>query len=131
MDAVGIAEKSTEQFVQFFYNNYDSQRSSLGSLYRDGSAILWNGNAFSGAQQYSEFLGRLPASQHELDVYDCQPLAALTNAQGVTGILITVSGTVKYGDHPAKKNFSQTFILAPDDVQVGNYYVQSENFRFV
>ncbi|ORX52473.1 nuclear transport factor 2 [Hesseltinella vesiculosa] len=131
MNPTSIAEKSTEQFVQFYYPNYDKQRSSLGSLYRDGSAILWNGNAFSGVQQYSEFLGRLPASQHDIDVYDCQPLSAMANAQGATGILINVTGTVKYGDHPAKKNFSQAFILAPDEVQAGNYYVQSENFRFV
>jgi hypothetical protein len=26
MDPVGIAEKSTEQFVQFFYGSYDKQR---------------------------------------------------------------------------------------------------------
>ncbi|KAF7726773.1 NTF2- export protein 2 [Apophysomyces ossiformis] len=132
MDVViGIAEKSTEQFVQFFYGNYDKQRSALGNLYRDNSAILWNGNAFSGAQQYSEFLGRLPVSQHEIDVYDCQPIAATMNAQGTCGVLINVTGSVKYGDSPSKRTFSQTFILMPDETQAGNYYVQSDNFRFV
>ncbi|SAM09215.1 hypothetical protein [Absidia glauca] len=131
MDPVGIAEKSTEQFVQFFYGSYDKQRNALGNLYRDSSAILWNGNAFSGAQQYSEFLGRLPVSHHEIDVYDCHPITAMTNTQGATGILINVTGTVKYGDHPNKRTFSQTFILAPDEIQAGNYYVQSDNFRFV
>lgn len=33
------------------------------------------GNAFSGASQFAEFLSRLPASQHEITAYDCQPIA--------------------------------------------------------
>lgn len=103
----------------------------MGNLYRDSSAILWNGNAFSGAQQYSEFLGRLPMSQHEVGVYDCQPIFATMNAQGACEILINIAGTVKYGDNPSKRNFSQTFILKPDEKQAGNYFVQSDNFRFV
>ncbi|KAI9487573.1 MAG: NTF2-like protein [Benjaminiella poitrasii] len=128
---VNIAEKSSEQFIQFFYPNYDTQRQNLGNLYRDNSAILWNGNAFSGAQQYSEFLGQLPMSYHEVDVYDCHPLPATMNAQGACGILINTTGTVKYGDNPVKRHFSQTFILMPDEKQAGNYYIQSDNFRFV
>ncbi|CAO3672862.1 unnamed protein product [Rhizopus stolonifer] len=129
MEAINVAEKSTEQFIQFFYLNYDTQRQNLGNLYRDSSAILWNGNAFSGAQQYSEFLGRLPMSQHEVGVYDCQPIFATMNAQGACEILINIAGTVKYGDNPSKRSFSQTFILMPDEKQAGNYFVQSDNFR--
>ncbi|KAL1936056.1 hypothetical protein VTP01DRAFT_190 [Rhizomucor pusillus] len=131
MDVVTVAERSTEQFVQIFYQNYDTQRSALGNLYRENSAILWNGNAFSGAMQFSEFLSQLPISQHEVDVYDCQPIAATMNAQGTCGILINVTGSVKYGDSPGKKTFSQTFILMPDENQANNYYIQSDNFRFV
>ncbi|KAI8882754.1 NTF2-like protein [Backusella circina FSU 941] len=131
MDIIVVAEKSTEQFIQFFYPNYDSQRQNLGSLYRDNSRILWNGNDFSGPQEFSQFLGRLPMSHHEVDVYNCHPLPATMNAQGACGIMITVTGTVKYGDNPAKRTFSQTFILMPDENQAGNYYVESDNFRFV
>lgn len=68
-------------------------------------------------------------SHHEVDVYDCHPLTATMNAQGSCGILINITGTVKYGDNPSKRTFSQTFILMPDEKQVGNYYVQSDNFR--
>lgn len=91
--------------------------------------FLLLGNAFSGAQQYSEFLGRLPMSHHEVDAYDCHPLPATINAQGACGILINTTGSVKYGDNPSKRTFSQTFILMPDEKQAGNYYVQSDNFR--
>ncbi|CAO3620143.1 unnamed protein product [Mucor hiemalis] len=113
---VGIAEKSTEQFIQFFYPNYDTQRQNLGNLYRDTSAILWNGNAF-GAQQYSEFWAA------------CQCLTMKSTC--TCGILINVTGTVKYGQSPSKRTFSQTFILMPDEKQAGNYYVQSDNFRLL
>lgn len=53
------------------------------------------------------------------------------NAQGTCGILINVTGSVKYGDSPGKKTFSQTFILMPDENQANNYYIQSDNFRQV
>lgn len=53
----------------------------------------------------------------------------MNNSQGTTGILINVTGSVKYGDHPNKRTFSQSFILMPDEVTAGNYYVQSDNFR--
>lgn len=69
-------------------------------------------------------------SHHEVDVYDCQPISATMNAQGTCGILINITGTVKYGDNPLKRNFAQTFILMPDEKQIGNYYVQSDNFRY-
>ncbi|KAI7871201.1 hypothetical protein BDF14DRAFT_1878586 [Spinellus fusiger] len=126
-----IAEKSTEQFVQFYYGNYDEQRSALANLYRDTSAILWNGNAFSGGQQYSEMLARFPRSRHEIDVYDCHPIAETVNAQGICGMMIGISGTVKFGENPTKKLFHESFVLMPDEGQAGNYYVQSQNFRFV
>lgn len=51
------------------------------------------------------------------------------NQQGTCGILVNAFGTVKYGDNPEKRKFSQTFILMPDENQSGNFYVQSDNFR--
>lgn len=56
-------------------------------------------------------------------------LSATINAQGACGILINVTGTVKYEDSPMKRTFSQTFILMPDENQASNYYIQSDNFR--
>ncbi|KAJ8651828.1 hypothetical protein O0I10_012592 [Lichtheimia ornata] len=129
MEVVSIAERSTEQFVSLFYEQYDKQRNLLGNLYRDNSAILWNGNAFSGASQFAEFLSRLPASQHEITAYDCQPIAATMNPQGTCGILINVTGMVKYENSPGKQSFSQTFMLVPDQNQATNYFIQSDNFR--
>ncbi|KAG2220976.1 hypothetical protein INT45_006509 [Circinella minor] len=129
MDFINLAEQSSEQFIKLFYQNYDTQRNLLGNLYREDSAVVWNGNAVSGLQQLSEFLSRLPASQHEIIAYDCQPIAATMNTQGVCGILINVHGDVKYGDSPGKKSFSQTITLMPVEGQGTNYFIQSDIFR--
>ncbi|KAI8145136.1 hypothetical protein BJV82DRAFT_667040 [Fennellomyces sp. T-0311] len=131
MDVLNIAEQSSKAFVQLFYQQYDNQRNALGNLYREDSAIVWNGNAIAGLAQFSEFLSRLPVSQHEIASYDCQPIAASLTPQGACGILINVHGDVKYGDSPGKKSFSQTFMLMPVEGQTTNYFIQSDNFRFV
>jgi NTF2-related export protein 1/2 len=91
--------------------------------------LFISGNGFLGPQGFSQFLGQLPMSHHEIDVYNSHPLPSTMNAQGVCGILITVTGTVKYGDNPSKRTFSQSFILMPDEKQAGNYYIESDNFR--
>jgi hypothetical protein len=85
------------------------------------------GNALN-PQGYFDFLGQLPASQHERHVHDCQPIPATMNARGRCGILINTSGTVRYGGAP-KRNFSQTFLLMPNDTDEISYYIQSDNFR--
>lgn len=49
------------------------------------------GNAFSGASQFAEFLSRLPASQHEITAYDCQPIAGIVShvsQQNTTGLIV-------------------------------------------
>ena len=114
MEVVSIAERSTEQFVSLFYEQYDKQRNVSVKIILDSACHSWNrctwhtaawqpvswqlghfvewyaieilllletltlgvvGNAFSGASQFAEFLSRLPASQHEITAYDCQPIA--------------------------------------------------------
>ncbi|KAI9010867.1 hypothetical protein CLU79DRAFT_839437 [Phycomyces nitens] len=126
---MSIADKSAEQFVEFYYRAFDGQRTALANLYRDTSTILWNGNALSGAQQYSELLARVPQSKHEIDVYDCQPIPATMHAQGTCGILINVAGSVNFDDGSAIKLFSEIFMLMPDEGQANTYFVQSQNFR--
>lgn len=54
---------------------------------------------------------------------------ATMNPQGTCGILINVTGMVKYENSPGKQSFSQTFMLVPDQNQATNYFIQSDNFR--
>ncbi|KAG2185464.1 hypothetical protein INT44_002255 [Umbelopsis vinacea] len=126
---IDVSARGAEQFVELYYKLYDSQRSLLQRFYRDDSAILWNGNAFPGIAQYNEFLNSLTNSSHDIQSFDCHPIPATMNSQGACGILVSVSGAVKYGDSPRKRLFSQAFMLIPDIEKSGTFYIQSENLR--
>ncbi|ORZ00334.1 nuclear transport factor 2 [Syncephalastrum racemosum] len=125
------AERHTQEFVHLFYQNYDTQRNLICNLYRPDSAILWNGNPIVGPQQYAEFLAQLPATQHDVEVFDCQPIPSTTRAEGTSGIVVNVAGSVKYGDSPNRRTFSQNFVLMPEEGNATNLYIQNDNFRFV
>ncbi|RUS20463.1 hypothetical protein BC937DRAFT_95164 [Endogone sp. FLAS-F59071] len=125
---VDVSTKGADSFVELFYKLYDNQRELLSRFYRDSSAILWNGNAYSGVAPFAEFCKKLPTTSHEIHTFDCHPLLATMNSQGSTSILVNVNGTVKYGDEQQSRQFNQTFILAPDIEKVGNYYVGGDTF---
>ncbi|KAG0047428.1 NTF2- export protein 1 [Gryganskiella cystojenkinii] len=126
-------DKSTQAadlFVAHYYSRYDSSRLELKNLYRDSSAILWNGNAFSGIQPFTEFLNKLAASVHSVDAYDCHPLPSQP-----LSIIVNVNGTVKYGVETKVRQFSQSFVLMsetnPNDPSNVTFWVWSDCFRFV
>ncbi|KAL1921639.1 uncharacterized protein VTP21DRAFT_10281 [Calcarisporiella thermophila] len=128
---VDVSAKGAEQFVELYYRLYDNQRGLVNKFYRDDSAILWNGNAYSGVTPFSDFLVKLPSTSHEVNTFDCHPIISSINAQGTSSIVVIVNGSVKYGDEQRPRLFSQTFILSPIPEKPGNYYVSSDCFRFV
>ncbi|KAF9188824.1 NTF2- export protein 2 [Haplosporangium sp. Z 767] len=128
---VDISSKGADAFVEVYYRVYDKQRAVLDRLYRDTSAILWNGNAFSGIKPFSEFYNKLPVTEHEVNSYDCHPLPTQSADPNQAGsIIVNVSGTVKYGNESEVRLFSQSFVLSPDPTS-GSFYVWSDCFRFV
>ncbi|KAJ3286959.1 NTF2- export protein 2, partial [Borealophlyctis nickersoniae] len=86
----------------------------LNQLYKDSSAVIWNGNAMSGVGPFSEFYLKLPVTEHQVVSYDGQPLVAPGTDPHRCQILLTVTGIVKYGDEKDGKAFVQVFILCPD-----------------
>lgn len=87
-----------------------------------------------GAQSFSEFAAKLPATVHEIQSYDCHPLVSSnTNAGQAPDIMLIVSGSVKYGTETALRGFSQTFNLKQDPAaeKAGTYYVDTDCFRQV
>ncbi|KAI8607383.1 hypothetical protein BC830DRAFT_1158908 [Chytriomyces sp. MP71] len=120
-----IASKGADAFVAAYYKYYDTQRHVLHKLYKDDAAILWNGNAFAGIAQFRDSYLQLPATVHEYQSYDAQPV-------GNSSILVIVTGSVKLGDKPQPRPFSQTFILVPVVDAEGKkvYQVGSDTFRF-
>ncbi|KAF9580846.1 NTF2- export protein 2 [Lunasporangiospora selenospora] len=128
---VDISSKGADQFVELYYKLFDTQRGVLNRLYRDSSAILWNGNAYSGITPFSEFYNKLSSSEHIINSYDCHPLPTQSLDPNTPGsIIVNVSGTVKYSNETNPRLFSQSFVLSPDPTN-GSFYVWSDCFRFV
>ncbi|KAF9382191.1 NTF2- export protein 2 [Podila verticillata] len=127
---VDISSKGADQFVELYYKVFDTQRPVLNRLYRDSSAILWNGNAFSGITPFAEFYNKLSTSEHSIICYDCHPLPTQTGPNTPGSIIVNVSGTVRYSNENKDRLFSQSFVLSPDPTN-GSFYVWSDCFRFV
>ncbi|KAG0088244.1 NTF2- export protein 2 [Podila epicladia] len=127
---VDISSKGADQFVELYYKVFDTQRPVLNRLYRDSSAILWNGNAFSGITPFAEFYNKLSTSEHSVISYDCHPLPTQAGPNTPGSIIVNVSGTVRYSNENKDRLFSQSFVLSPDPTN-GSFYVWSDCFRFV
>ncbi|KAF9437323.1 NTF2- export protein 2 [Entomortierella beljakovae] len=128
---VDISSSGADQFVELYYKVYDTQRPVLNRLYRDNSAILWNGNAFAGITPFQEFYTKLATSEHFVESYDCHPLPSQSpDPSTPCSIIVNVLGTVLYSNESHKRLFSQSFVLSPDPTN-GSFFVWSDNFRFV
>ncbi|XP_002731526.1 NTF2-related export protein 1-like [Saccoglossus kowalevskii] len=122
---IAQACQAGEEFQKIYYDSLDKRRNKLSKLYSADASLVWNGNACSGSQQITKFYEQLPTSDFRVDTLDCQPIAEeATN--GVTSVLVTVSGTVKFEGN-RMQGFNQTFVLA----QTGDVWkVASDSFRF-
>jgi len=108
----------------YYYKIFDTSRQDAFRLYKDQSAVIWNGTMYRGLQNLNEFFKVLPSTQHHVHSMDAQPIPVLgTNASllrdvamtpaSASNILVTVIGTVSYGG-AAPRQFHQTFVLAQD-----------------
>ncbi|KAJ3415972.1 NTF2- export protein 2 [Chytridiales sp. JEL 0842] len=84
-----LLSKAADNFVTTFYKLFDTQRHMVNKMYKDSAAILWNGNPYAGSVAYQEFCLKLPASSHDIQSYDYQPL----QGEGVSYLLVNVTGT--------------------------------------
>ncbi|KAF9114253.1 Vacuolar protease A [Mortierella sp. AM989] len=89
---VDISSSGADQFVELYYKVYDTQRPVLNRLYRDSSAILWNGNAFSGITPYQEFYNKLATSEHVVEAYDCHPLPCMSKEMLYPYVVCVIRG---------------------------------------
>ncbi|KAE8158878.1 hypothetical protein BDV40DRAFT_8189 [Aspergillus tamarii] len=113
-----------QQFVQFYYNTFDTNRQSLAGLYRDHSMLTFENASIQGVAGIIEKLTSLPfvKVQHQVGTFDAQP----SNTEG--GILVMVTGALLVDDEQKSLNYTQTFQLLPD---AGSYFVFNDIFRLV
>ncbi|GAA5990107.1 hypothetical protein JCM5350_001103 [Sporobolomyces pararoseus] len=115
-----------QQFTEFYYNQFDSDRKGLAPLYRDHSMLSFEGQQFQGANAIVEKLAGLPfeSIKHQVATMDAQPAAT-----DKASMIVLVTGQLLTGGDSNPLNFSQTFHLIPEGS--GGYYVFNDLFRLV
>jgi len=112
-----------QQFTDFYYQTFDSDRSNLAPLYRDTSMLTFEGTPTQGVTAIIEKLTSLPFQkvQHKVTTRDTQP-----SSPSVASLIVNVTGLLVVDDSPNPLQFSQVFHLIPDG---GSYYVFNDIFR--
>ncbi|KAJ6582828.1 hypothetical protein B0H10DRAFT_2235120 [Mycena sp. CBHHK59/15] len=111
------------QFIDYYYQTFDGDRSALAALYRDNSMLSFEGAQIAGAPAIVEKLVTLPFQkvQHKVTTRDAQP-----SSTTVASLLVSVTGMLVVDDSPNPLQFSQVFHLIPEG---GSYYVYNDIFR--
>ncbi|KAI8998138.1 Nuclear transport factor 2 [Gaertneriomyces sp. JEL0708] len=121
MDTNAVAK----QFVDFYYQTFDGNRSNLAGLYKEMSMLSFEGQLFTGAPSIVEKLTSLPFQRvaHRVTTSDAQP----GSPNG--SILVTVTGQLLIDEEQNPQSFTQTFHLYPDGA--GGWFVYNDIFRLV
>ncbi|TWU75957.1 Nuclear transport factor 2 [Metarhizium rileyi] len=119
-------EEIAKQFIEFYYNTFDSDRKSLASLYRDNSMLTFESASSLGANNIVEKLAGLPFQKvkHQVSTLDAQP----SNSDG--GIIILVTGQLLVDEEQRPMNYTQSFQLSRDGAS-GQYFVYNDIFKLV
>ncbi|KAJ2018534.1 Nuclear transport factor 2 [Coemansia sp. S100] len=111
-----------KQFVDYYYQTFDSDRSSLAPLYRDMSMMSWEGTQMQGAKNIVEKLVSLPFTRvaHKVTTIDTQPSLPNVNA-----VVIAVTGQLLVDDETKPQQYTQLFQL----VEEGGFFIYNDIFR--
>ncbi|KAF7552695.1 hypothetical protein G7046_g7332 [Stylonectria norvegica] len=118
-------EDIAKQFIEFYYNQFDTDRKALQSLYREQSMLTFESASVLGAAAIVEKLTSLPFEKvkHVVATLDAQP----TMVDG--GIVILVTGQLLVDEEQRPMNYTQAFQLARDPQ--GTYFVFNDLFKLV
>ncbi|KAJ2381242.1 Nuclear transport factor 2 [Coemansia sp. RSA 2559] len=111
-----------KQFVEFYYQTFDSNRSGLASLYRNVSMMTWEGSPYQGAESIVEKITSLPFQRvaHKITTIDVQP--SLPN---VKSAVIVVTGQLLVDEETKPQQYTQMFQLVEDN----GYFIYNDVFR--
>lgn len=113
------------QFVQFYYEKFDTDRSQLAPLYRDHSMLTFEASEFAGTANIVKKLQELPFAKvtHQVQTLDAQP----SNPSNPS-LLVLVTGALQVDGEANPLKFSQAFHLVQEN---GTYFVLNDVFRLV
>ncbi|OEJ81904.1 Nuclear transport factor 2 [Hanseniaspora osmophila] len=111
-----------QQFTEFYYNQFDSDRTQLGNLYREQSMLTFETSQLQGAADIVEKLVSLPFAKvaHRITTLDAQP------ASPAGDVLVMITGDLLIDEEQNPQRFSQVFHLIPEN---NSYYVFNDIFR--
>ncbi|KAJ5750045.1 hypothetical protein N7533_007073 [Penicillium manginii] len=133
----------SQQFVEFYYQTFDSNRSGLAPLYvrpytppcarrepptamdiRDQSMLTFETSSVQGTAGILEKLTSLPFQQvrHQIATLDAQP-----SSEG--GIAVLVTGGLIVDEESKPMSYTQCFNLQPDGQ--GSFFVLNDIFRLI
>lgn len=115
-------QQIAQQFVEFFYQTFDSNRNGLAALFKEESSLtLGDQDCVQGSALIMEKLTSLGAQTvHRITSFDVQPSVS-PNA-----ILVVVTGEISIDGAGAMK-FSETFQLVA--AVAGQFYVHNDIFK--
>ncbi|PNY23538.1 Nuclear transport factor 2, partial [Tolypocladium capitatum] len=118
-------EEVAKQFIEFYYNQFDADRKSLASLYREQSMLTFESTSVLGANAIVEKLSSLPFEKvkHHVSTLDAQP------SMVGDGIVILVTGQLLVDEEQRPMNYTQAFQLAREPS--GQYFVFNDLFKLV
>ncbi|CAN6644741.1 nuclear transport factor 2 [Trichomonascus vanleenenianus] len=114
-----------KQFCDFYYNQFDADRSQLGNLYRESSMLTFEQTQVQGSAAIIEKLASMPFQKvaHRISTLDAQPASPNSG-----DVIVMVTGELLIDDEQRPQRYSQVFHLLPDN---GSYYVFNDIFRLV
>ncbi|KAL1860476.1 hypothetical protein VTK73DRAFT_7307 [Phialemonium thermophilum] len=118
-------EDVAKQFVEFYYNTFDTDRKTLAPLYREHSMLTFESQSVLGAAPIVEKLASLPFQKvkHQVATLDAQPSAN-------EGVFILVTGQLLVDEEQRPMSYSQAFQLFKDPAS-GAYFVYNDIFKLV
>ncbi|KAK3180724.1 Nuclear transport factor 2 [Lecanicillium sp. MT-2017a] len=119
-------EEVAKQFIEFYYNQFDTDRKALSALYRDQSMLTFESASVLGVNSIVEKLTSLPFEKvkHQVSTLDAQP----GMVEGA--IVILVTGQLLVDEEQRPMNYTQAFQLGRDSAS-GQYFVFNDVFKLV
>ena len=92
-------------FVEHYYHLFDTDRSSLASLYHQSSMLTFEGQKLQGVENICSKINQLPFEkcQHHISTIDTQP------SSFAGGIAVFVSGSLRLAGEEHLLRFRQVF----------------------
>ncbi|KAE8312112.1 hypothetical protein BDV41DRAFT_539795 [Aspergillus transmontanensis] len=116
-----------KSFVNHYYGTFDDKntRSTLTSLYRPDSYLVWEGQPYQGPESIMAVLCQTVLSivRRQFTAIDAVPTSN-------SGVLVVATGLLQVDNgHDKPLKFSSTFLLQPTPGQASGYFIEGQITR--